>query len=109
MRRAGRSRGEVIAELTRALFEASPTPNADLARVYKGYLFARSAGYMQIESGSRAWRGRRSPSLSGYDKIALSVVRAIHFNTNTVIPLSVRNGGAIPELRRTTSSRCRAW
>src|SRR5262249_17524334 len=37
-------------------------------------------------------------SLTGYDKIALSVVRAIHFNSNAVIPLNVLNGGAIGEL-----------
>ena len=36
--------------------------------------------------------------LSGYDKIALSVVRAIHFNLNTVIPLSVENRGNITSL-----------
>ena len=55
---------------------------------------------MQIESGSRGARSRRSPAseLSGYDKIALSVVRAIHFNTNAVIPLSVANRGNIREL-----------
>ncbi|MGH9140173.1 MAG: hypothetical protein ACRD2I_03415, partial [Vicinamibacterales bacterium] len=36
--------------------------------------------------------------LSGYDRIALGVVRAIHFNTNTIIPLSVANRGTIPTL-----------
>ncbi|MGH8429257.1 MAG: 6-phospho-beta-glucosidase, partial [Solimonas sp.] len=32
----------------------------------------------------------------GYDKIALSVVRAIHFNTGAVIPLNVHNNGNLP-------------
>jgi 6-phospho-beta-glucosidase len=60
----------------------------------------RSAGYMHIESGSDSLARRAAePQISGYDRIALSVVRAIHLNTNAVIPLSVRNGGTIPELR----------
>ncbi len=37
-------------------------------------------------------------SLTGYDKIALAVVRAIHFDQSRVIPLNVRNGGAIVDL-----------
>src|SRR4029453_2910088 len=36
--------------------------------------------------------------VSGYDKIALSVVRAIHFNLNAIVPLSVENRGNIPSL-----------
>jgi 6-phospho-beta-glucosidase len=34
--------------------------------------------------------------MTGYDKIALSVVRAIHFNSGAVIPLNVRNNGTLP-------------
>jgi 6-phospho-beta-glucosidase len=55
---------------------------------------------MQLESGSESLARPAAPSeISGYDKIALSVVRAMHFNLNAVIPLSVRNAGTIPELR----------
>ena len=60
---------------------------------------------MQIESGNQgvveAAVAAPSPAseLSGYDKIALSVVRAIHFNTSAVIPLSVANRGNIRGLR----------
>jgi 6-phospho-beta-glucosidase len=54
---------------------------------------------MQIESGSEKPAAPATPSaLSGYDKIALGVVRAIHFNLNAIIPLSVANRGNIPEL-----------
>jgi 6-phospho-beta-glucosidase len=97
--RAGQSRGQVIAELTRALFADLAAPNVDAVSRYKAYLFDRSAGYMQIESGSGA-PSAPSPSvgLSGYDRIALGVVSAIHFNANTIIPLSVENRGAIPSL-----------
>ena len=33
--------------------------------------------------------------VAGYDRIARSVATAIHFNTNAIVPLSVRNGGNI--------------
>jgi 6-phospho-beta-glucosidase len=100
VRRAGQTRAQSISELTGVLFESLRHPNADLVPVYRSYLRTRSAGYMQIESGQE---GPVAPSaaaeLSGYDKIALSVVRAIHFNTNAVIPLSVLNRGNISDLR----------
>jgi len=105
VRRAGRSRGQVIEELTASLFDALGDPNADAVACYRSYLSTRSAGYMQLESGSYAatlpqrtldpaWR----PQMSGYDRIALAVVRAIHFNTNDIIPLSVVNRGSLPDL-----------
>jgi 6-phospho-beta-glucosidase len=98
--RAGRSRGQVIDELTRVLFEALAAPGADLVAIYKSYLWTRGASYMQIESGSD---GPAAPApatgLSGYDRIALGVLRAIHFNTNAIIPLSVANRGTIECLR----------
>lgn len=97
MRKAGQTRGEVIAQLTDRLFHDLSEPGADAVAVYHQYLAARNAGYMQIESGSPVplpaapWAG-----LTGYDKIALSVVRAIHHNTGDVIPLNVRNNGNLP-------------
>jgi 6-phospho-beta-glucosidase len=99
-RRAGQTRGQAIAELTDVLFDALRHSKADAVDVYKSYLFTRSAGYMQIETGAApsAARVAAASQLSGYDKIALSVVRAIHFNLNSVIPLSVENRGNIPSL-----------
>ncbi len=99
-RRAGQTRGQAIAELTDVLFDALRHSKADAVDVYKAYLFTRGAGYMQIETGAApsAARVAAASQLSGYDKIALSVVRAIHFNLNTVIPLSVENRGNIPSL-----------
>src|SRR5262249_55341369 len=55
VRRAGRSRGEVIEDLNRALFEVLGDPHADpVNRVerYRSYLALRSGSYMQIESGA---------------------------------------------------------
>jgi 6-phospho-beta-glucosidase len=103
VRRAGRSRGEAIVELTRVLFEVlkdhRDAPDAKVIAIYNSYLWTRSASYMQIESGSDQLAAPAAPSeLSGYDKIALGVVRAIHFSTNAVIPLSVENRGNLPLL-----------
>jgi 6-phospho-beta-glucosidase len=99
VQQAGRGRGQVIEELTRALFDDLTVPSVDIVSRYKAYLFARSAGYMQIESGSGAPSAPApATGLSGYDRIALGVVRAIHFNANAIIPLSVGNRGTIPSL-----------
>jgi 6-phospho-beta-glucosidase len=99
MRRAGQTRGQAIAELTTVLFDALRLANADVVAVYSAYLWTRSAGYMQIESGGEAPAAPPAAStLSGYDKIALAVVRAIHFNANAIIPLSVENRGTMPDL-----------
>ena len=99
IRKAGQTRGEVIARLNTQLFEELASPGVDAVAVYERYLDARNAGYMQIESGgvsSAAPQGGALHALTGYDKIALSVVRAIHFNTGAVIPLNVRNNGNLP-------------
>ena len=100
MRTAGQTRGQAIAELTDVLFDALRESNADMVSVYRSYLFTRSAGYMSIESGAapEVTRVASASQMSGYDKIALSVVRAIHFNLDAVIPLSVENRGNIPSL-----------
>ena len=96
VRRAGQSRGQAIEELTRALFESLADPAVDAIACYKSYLRTRSASYMQIESGNDV-PSTPAPAtgLSGYDRIALGVLRAIHFNTNTIIPLSVSNRGNV--------------
>jgi 6-phospho-beta-glucosidase len=99
VRRAGRGRGQAIEGLTRALFESLADPAVDAVACYKSYLWTRSAGYMQIESGSYAASAPApSTGLSGYDRIALGVLRSIYFNTNTIIPLSVPNRGNIAGL-----------
>jgi 6-phospho-beta-glucosidase len=99
IRHAGRTRGQAIEQLNDQLFRDLAVPGADRKRVYEHYLAARNAGYMQIESGARQPM-ERSPwsDLTGYDKIALSVVRAIHFNSDAIIPLNVPNCGALRDL-----------
>ncbi|HKB12048.1 MAG TPA: hypothetical protein VKD69_15405 [Vicinamibacterales bacterium] len=107
VRRAGRSRGQVIEELNRALFDALGDPESDAARPegrverYRAYLLMRSGTYMQIEAGGHDPNAVSSATatLGGYDRIAAAVVRAIHFNSHEIIPLSVVNHGALPDLR----------
>lgn len=98
-KQAGRTRGRAIADLNERLFRDLAAPGADRTRIYEQYLDARSAGYMQIESGSTSPIAR-SPwaGLTGYDKIALNVIRAIHFNSNAIIPLNVPNRSTLRDL-----------
>jgi 6-phospho-beta-glucosidase len=99
VRRAARTRGQVIDGLTTALFETLRGSAADPVERYRAYLAARSAGYMALESGSTPAALARQPQMSGYDKIALDVIRAIHGNANDIIPLSVVNRGTMSDLR----------
>jgi 6-phospho-beta-glucosidase len=121
LRAAGRTRGRDIAELNERLFRDLATAGSSARQVYETYLEQRSAGYLRLEAGaarvsdtsdtstsqipatsdpfgSKAVRvsdTSDTSGLAGYDKIALAVVRAIHFNTNTVIPLNVSNRGTL--------------
>lgn len=100
LRRSGTSRGDVIRGLNERLFAELKSGERDPVAVYDEYLAARNAGYLQLESGSsRGFAPGPAALLSGYDKIAVSVIRAIHENANAVVPLSVRNRGNIAELR----------
>ena len=96
---AGTTRGEVVNRLTDELFAALASGPSDPIAVYERYLAARSASYMQIESG------QPSPNppapwaeLTGYDRIAFDVMHAIIHDTRAVIPLNVLNQGNIPDL-----------
>jgi len=96
---AGRTRGRDIAELNDRLFRDLAAAAGQAPQIYEDYLRARSAGYMQIESGGSSPAAPPvSNELTGYDKIALAVVRAIWFNSNAIIPLDVPNNGAISSL-----------
>jgi 6-phospho-beta-glucosidase len=99
IRRAGRSRGQVIEALNAQLFEDLAAPAHDPVAVYEAYIAARDAGYMQIESGASAPRAK-SPwaGATGYDRIAIDTVAGIHFDRGTILPLNVANRGNLPEL-----------
>jgi 6-phospho-beta-glucosidase len=102
LRAAGVTRGDVIARLTRELFDDLAAGEPDPVGRYERYLADRSAGYMQLENGRPAGAGSSPPApwahLTGYDKIALNTIQAMVRNSNAVIPLNVLNGGNIPEL-----------
>lgn len=97
MRRAGASRGEVIRRLNADLFDTLAHGRGPTRKAYEDYLAARDGGYMQIESGAAA-PPPPAAGATGYDRIALALLRAIHGNEGAVLPLSVSNRGNIPEL-----------
>ena len=99
VRRAGHGRGEVIQALNDELFRDLAGAGTEAVDIYERYLAARDGSYMQIESGAAAPR-QANPwgGVTGYDKIALGVMRGIQMNTGAVIPLNVSNRGNIPEL-----------
>jgi len=103
LRKSGTTRGQLIEDLTGRFFATLERDQSDSVREYDRYLRARDESYMQIETTTNHARLNASRSgipsdLAGYDKIALAVVRAIHFDQSRVIPLNVRNGGAIVDL-----------
>jgi 6-phospho-beta-glucosidase len=96
---AGTTRGEVVNRLTHELFAELTAGPPDPIAVYEHYLAARSASYMQIESGQPSANPPAPWSeLTGYDRIAFDVMHAIVHDTGAVIPLNVPNDGNIPEL-----------
>lgn len=100
LRASGTSRGGVIQGLNERLFGELRRGEKDPLTLYDAYLAERNASYLQLESGARqGFAPSPAAQLSGYDKIAVAVVRAIHDNANAVVPLSVKNRGNIPALR----------
>jgi len=107
---SGITRGQLIADLTARLFAALDRDDVDAVAEYDAYLKARGDSYMRLEtSGGNTERepfrravesgdSHAASSLAGYDRIALAVVRAIHFDQSRSIPLNVRNGAAIADL-----------
>jgi 6-phospho-beta-glucosidase len=99
LRRAGTSRGGVVAQLTDRLFADLVKGVQDPLARYERYLAARDASYMQVETGSTAPRVKPAwAELSGYDRIALMTMRGIVHDTKDVIPLDVANHANFPFL-----------
>jgi 6-phospho-beta-glucosidase len=94
IRRAGTSRGWVVADLNARLLSDLREPGAQLVDTYEAYLEKRDASYMQLESGAQLNPKREGGGeLTGYDRIALAVVSAIQANSGAIIPLNVPNKG----------------
>lgn len=100
--RSGQSRGQAISKMNERLFPAlAQAPQSELIEIYENYLRERNASYFSIEAtaGERRREGQQLYSeFSGYERIALLVLRALHSERASLIPLTVCNGGALQDL-----------
>lgn len=100
MKKSGSSRGQHVAALTLQLFrDLKPSSPQALIAHYHQYLAARDGSYMTLETGDTTPRIKPDwAELSGYDRIALMIMRAIVHNQGAIIPLNVANYGTLPFL-----------
>jgi 6-phospho-beta-glucosidase len=101
-KQSGQSRGQAIAAMNSRLFQnLAQTPDSKLIEVYESYLRERNASYFSIEAtaGARRKDQQLYSEFSGYERIALLVLQALNSETLALIPLTVRNGGALQDLR----------
>ena len=111
--KAGTSRGAEIAIMNTALFDALRARRDDPVKVYEAYLAERNGTYFSLEGQGDA-KHRNPPTeaalLSGYDKIAVSVLAG---DPRTTPARSFRSPWATAATSRacamTTWSRFPAW
>jgi len=101
-KRSGQSRGRAISGMNAKLFQrlASASDN-ELVEIYESYLRERNASYFSIEATAGKNRNENEKlysQFSGYERIALLVLQALHSETASTIPLTVRNGSALQDL-----------
>lgn len=100
--RSGQSRGQAIAAMNERLFQKlEQARESKLIDIYEDYLRERNASYFSIEAtaGERRKENQELYSeFSGYERIALLVLQALHAVSPAVIPLTVRNAGALADL-----------
>lgn len=103
MRKSGKSRGQVIEELNEQLFsKLADAPDSQLVPLYEDYLRERNASYFSIETTAGKGRDDKHElysQFSGYERIAVLLIEALCSETPRSIPLTVRNGSALPDLR----------
>jgi 6-phospho-beta-glucosidase len=69
--------------------------------IYENYLRERNASYFSIEATAGKNRHKSQElysQFSGYERIAVLVLQALHSEEPLAIPLTVRNGGALKDL-----------
>jgi 6-phospho-beta-glucosidase len=108
LKRASRSRGQMIAEQEKQLFQEVAAGGGDSAKVataYDNFLARRNATYFQLETGVQVnqqkvemARQELYEKAAGYERIAVDVMRAIAINRPAVFPVDVANNGAMDEL-----------
>lgn len=107
-KQSGQSRAQAIEELNAQLFtKLAGTGDAALVDVYEDYLRERNASYFSIETtaGTQRDDARELYSqFSGYERIAVLLIEALLSKTPRTIPLTVRNGGALPDLEDNDSA-----
>jgi len=100
--RSGQSRGQAIATMNSHLFHRlADASESQLIDIYEDYLRERNASYFSIEATAGERRGENQElysEFSGYERIALLVLRALHADEPSLIPLTVRNGQALLDL-----------
>ena len=100
--RSGQSRGQAIATMNDRLFKnLVQAPESKLVEIYEDYLRERNASYFSIEATAGERRKEHQElysEFSGYERIALLVLEALHAESPSLIPLTVRNGGALEDL-----------
>jgi 6-phospho-beta-glucosidase len=100
--KSGQSRGQAIAAMNTRLFEKlAQAPETDLADIYENYLRERNASYFSIEATAGEKRRENQElysEFSGYERIALLLLQALHSDKPSTIPLTVRNSGALKDL-----------
>ena len=101
-KQSGQSRGQTIAAMNTRLFQnLAQAADSKLIDIYEDYLRERNASYFSIEA-TAGERRRENQELysefSGYERIALLVLQALHSETPSLIPLTVRNGKALEDL-----------
>src|SRR5205814_3126599 len=101
-KRSGQSRGQAIAAMNSRLFQRlAPAAESQLIEIYENYLRERNASYFSIEATagkSRTDNQELYSQFSGYERIALLVLQALHSKTPSLVPLTVRNNGALEDL-----------
>lgn len=100
--KSGRSRGQLIEELTSAFFhQIAAAEDSNLVPLYEQYLRDRNASYFSIEVTAGKHKEEDRPlysQFSGYERIAVMVLKALQSDDPVTIPLTVRNGEAIGDL-----------
>lgn len=101
-KQSGQSRGQAIVAMNMRLFQKlAQAPESKLIEIYEDYLRERNASYFSIEASGGEWRKENQElysEFSGYERIALLVLQALHAESPSVIPLTIRNGGALQDL-----------
>ncbi len=101
-RKSGQSRGQAIAAMNDRLFQKlAQAPESKLIEIYEDYLRERNASYFSIEATAGERRKEHQElysKFSGYERIELLVLEALHSEPPSRIPLTVRNGRALEDL-----------